>query len=521
MSANGYAVSSKREVWLSRLRVLGLLFASGLLMALASFLLVRSTISGSKTQLVECMVLAVLPILTYLAITRPFIFPFAFFVIAVPVDNLLGITNLYSNSNALMGQTQHVATVTKVLGLLSGVAFSLWLVRTRKFVKPPTAAILSIVLLIWMGLSVLWALDPNTALQSLTTYAELIILFFVVSIMPVNSVDFAAFVGAVIFGALCTGAYSVYQYYAGGGIAHFNFGQAVINTLHQLKGEQAGIDPNALSAAFLLPIALVMTAFLSRKWSWVKIGLGIVLAVLLAGIFVTASRGGVVALLVMFGYMMVRSRYGKQVFTVCLVALTASVVKALSGGAQASVWGRFADAARTGGSGRTSIWRVGWDAFKHHFLLGAGVGNFPTAYDQSYIRVFEFYNQGWHRVSHDTPLGLAVELGLIGLIIGCLGAYWQFRMLNFISKANPLYDLRVGLESAFVGLFVASIFLWILPGKYTWVTFELIAVTRAYALGRPTQHALAHRLFQFAPYLGRRPAVRVSDENLEHVSTKR
>lgn len=473
------AEPTQKSTLVNVLRVIAILLLVGIGVALASYLGVRGTMSGSKTQLAGSIFLALLPLLLYLALERPFIFPFALFVVAVPIDNLLGINNLYSN--AAVSSTEHVATLTKYLGLASGLAFILWLIRNRQYVKPPTAAFLWFAVLIWMALSVFWALDTTMAFGFLATYAELIALFFVVAVMPVTRVDLQLFVGATVIGALVTAAWSIYQYRVGGGVLHAALNQALIAN-HHFKSESAAIDPNALTAALLLPIALVLTAYLQRRWSLAKLALAVILVVLLGGAYVVASRGGIVGLFVMFGYLAFRSRHRMQIIALSLMALLASLAGGVSSG---SIWGRFADAARNGGSGRTYIWRVGWDAFKHHALFGAGVGNFPVAYNRSFIHIFEFIDEGWNRASHNTPLGLAVEIGIIGLLLSMFAAYFQFRMLAFIKRSDPLHDFRIGLESAFIGLFTASVFLWVMPGKYTWLTFMLMAATRSFALCRP------------------------------------
>lgn len=477
--------STAKQKILSALRIAGILLLVGLGIALASYFLVNGAAIASKTKLVASGLLAVLPLLVWLAITRPFIFPFSLFVLAIPVDNLLGINSVLG-SGGVASSTQHVATLTKYLGLASAVAFGLWLLRTRRYVKPSTATYAWLALVIWMALSVFWALNTNVALAHLATFGELIALFLVVSIMPITRVELRVVIAAVIAGSLVTALYSIDQFRVGGAL-HAAINQSLTGS-SQLRPTQAEIDPNALTAALLLPIAIVMMAFLQRRWSFAKVALGGVLAILFGAVYVVASRGGIVGLAALIGYLFLRTpRYRAQIAALSAVAVAGVLAKGFSSG---SLLARFAAATHNGGSGRIYIWHVGWDAFKHHWLLGAGVGNFPVAYQQSFLHIFQLIDQGWNRVSHNTPLGIAVELGVLGLVLGGLATYWQFRSLEVIAPSDPLYDLRVCLESAFVGLIFAAIFLWVMPGKYTWLTMQIMAVARAYALCRPVARAL-------------------------------
>lgn len=439
---------------------IGLLVVGAL--AASSYRVVTGMNIYSKTFIAEGLVIAFLPIMLYIAARKPFIFPFALFVVLVPFDNLLTVS-------------PHFGTLTKLVAICAGLAFVFWLIRNRRYVAPSKVAFVWLALLVWMSATVFWAIVPDDAISRLVTYAELIVLYLAISIMPVTLSDFRVFLSAVVFGGFAAAAYGIYQFHSGG-IMKANIAHVLTSRVLVQAGEDR-IDPNAFAAALLLPISIVVMLLLQRKWSLTKLGYIGVLLVLLGGVYVAASRGAMLALGALLVYLLFRSRYKAQVLFFSAVALVASLFVT-------NPLARFTNAITTGGAGRLDIWKVGWAAFKHHWLVGAGVGSFPIAYDQSFIQIYQSHYLNWHRAPHNTLLALGVELGIIGLCLGVIAWYGQWRMLSFIPKSDSLYELRTALEAAVIALSVSSLFLGILNDKFTWLAFGLMATSRTLAMTR-------------------------------------
>jgi hypothetical protein len=439
--------------------------------AASCFLLVDGGMSASKREILAGALIAVAPVLIYVAITKPFIFPFGLYVLLVPFDNILRIDSF--------------GTLTKLLAVLSGAVFAFWLVRNKHVIKPSRVLYIWLALLLWMALTVFWATDSDSAVGHLITYAELMMLYAIVSILPQTNTEFKTLLTAVVLGGLLAAAFSLYQYHTGGiNVRQANVGQELTSRVFVQAGEDK-INPNAFAAALLLPISLVLMATLQSAWSFKKIALGACFLVMLGGLYVSGSRGALLALAGMLGYFLWRSRYRGQVGLLCLAGIAVTVPFA------ARIFARFSDAISTGGAGRLSIWKVGLESLKHYWLAGAGVGDFPFAYDQSYIRIYQQYDAHWHRVSHNSFLTMAVELGIFGLVLGLIAWWGQGRMLRFITESNPLYDLRTTLEGAIIALAIAAFFLELSTDKYAWLVFLMIAATRAYALSMSESRAPA------------------------------
>jgi hypothetical protein len=111
---------------------------------------------------------------------------------------------------------------------------------------------------------------------------------------------------------------------------------------------------------------------------------------------------------------------------------------------------RFATAEQDGAAGRRDVWHVGLYAFRDHWLLGAGVGNFPNAFDKEYINVYTQYVLGWHWVAHNVPLTMATELGVVGFAIFLVAILKQYLMLrNMGCHDTNRYELRLSIRNTY------------------------------------------------------------------------
>lgn len=92
----------------------------------------------------------------------------------------------------------------------------------------------------------------------------------------------------------------------------------------------------------------------------------------------------------------------------------------------------------------------------------------------------------WHRAPHNLLVGTAVELGIVGLALLFVAWYVQFRQLRDIPRGDEFYPMRIALEAAVIGTFIAALFLDVMIFKYVWLTFMLIALVRnAHYVRRP------------------------------------
>src|SRR5690348_10540943 len=138
------------------------------------------------------------PVLLYVALRWPVASVFGLYVLLVPFDNLLN--------------TGSFGTLTKMLGMVAGAFLLLYAVRRRLIsFGDPTLRVLG-VLALWMLASTFWALDQKTALASMATFAGLMLLYAVITMIPMGRPQLMALFVVVVVGGLCAAAYGAHAF---------------------------------------------------------------------------------------------------------------------------------------------------------------------------------------------------------------------------------------------------------------------------------------------------------------------
>lgn len=391
------------------------------------------------------------PAIVVIALTRPILFPYGLYVALVPFDNLLG-----------QGQ---FGTLTKLLGIVAGAFLLLWLLRKNRLHFRGRPVMVLGLLVTWMLLTTVWALDQMTTLWIIPTYAGLFALYVALTMTPITRREFDILLVCVVVGGIAAAIYGADIFYT-----HPQLAASAQKERLVVKSATTRIDPNHFGAALLFPAAIIMMWSLRTKRILFKLlGIGalglVVLAVVLSGSRGAFSSFGVITL-----YYLIRSRHRFQL-GVILAILTAALAST-----QTSMWARFGLALQTGGSGRTSIWAVGLEAAKHRPIFGYGLGNFQQAYDLFYLHVHQTYPYGFSSPAHNILVHYIVELGVVGLVL--LGwFFWaQFRSLKTIDRSNDLYDYRIMLEASLIAIAVMALTIDLLTYKYAWVVFAATAL---------------------------------------------
>ena len=409
---------------------------------------------GASPMTLAAVAAAVAPIAIYVALQRPLEFLLGLYVLLIPFDNLLG--------------TGSFGSLTKLLGIVAGAFLLLWLARRRSvsFAGGPTVVLLA--LMAWMLASAFWAIDQGAALSIMQTYAGLMLLYFVLTMVPVSLTQFRILLGLVVAGGLCAAVYGIHAFYGDPTIQQ----QSPQTVRLVVEVGQSHIDPNHFADALLLPIAIVTMLGLRSRRIVAKLACLAGLATLVAAILFSGSREGLSAVLLIAVYYLWRSRYRLQLLIAAAIGVVASAFT------QASVFERFATALDTGGSGRTSIWAVAVEAIKHRFLFGYGIGNFPQAFNLFYLHVRQDYPFGWDSPAHNLILHYFVEIGLVGVVLLALFFIAQFRSLKVIQAGSDLYDYRLMMEAGLLATLGVAMTIDLFTYKYAWLVFSMIALLR-------------------------------------------
>ena len=104
-------------------------------------------------------------------------------------------------------------------------------------------------------------------------------------------------------------------------------------------------------------------------------------------------------------------------------------------------------------------------------LFGTGLGNFTVVYNDfaGYAPRFA----GFSRDSHNTYLGIATELGLIGFLLFVAAVFSQFRAAGE-ARRSSVPPLMVAAEAACYAILVAGMFGDMLWDKTFWFSSMLL-----------------------------------------------
>lgn len=408
---------------------------------------------------------AMAPLAAWLAWARPLVFPYGLYVIGTPLDVLMQI-----------GGGHRGATVARLLGIVSALALALFSVRTRSLKPPPRAIVWIAMFCGWMCLSTLWSPGVDPGSEALTMLM-LVALYVVLATFPMQRRDLVPLLAAILLSGIVAAGIGIYELHTGG-----------MQTAQQLQDShrltvtfgQSSLDPNMYGDGLLLPFAIALMWFSRTKRLVHAIAALGAMSILLLALALVGSRDATLGLGIVTLVTTVLLRSWKRV----LVPVTALAIGAVA--LFPNVIVRALADQGNGGSGRTSIWRVGIAAFLHHPFFGTGSGSYATIYNQWYLKVFERYDLGWQMASHDIVIHYGVELGIVGLVLVAGWCSSQWLMARALPRVGLLGDIRAVCLASLAGLGFAAFFIDLFDVKFVWVLFALIAQARTLALSEST-----------------------------------
>lgn len=285
---------------------------------------------------------------------------------------------------------------------------------------------------------------------------------------------------------------------------------AVSQTAIQGRFTGGGGDPNVQAAGFVATMFLIVGLLSVHRRLAGRIGLLLAFALVTIGFLATQSRGGLLALAAgTIAALVISPRHRRRILA--MVAIGCVTVGAFAVSHPGALQ-RITDLGG-GTSGRNDLWRVGWQVFTGHPLVGVGIGNFQV--------VEAHYVLGAGSISriayltdvpyfvHNTYLQLLAESGIIGLLGfllvagACMRAAW-LAAARFDSLGRADYaDLARAVLMGTIGMLVALFFitdgndtrLWVLlaigPVLLSAAARASSAGPRAAALRPPTPPARA------------------------------
>jgi len=179
-------------------------------------------------------------------------------------------------------------------------------------------------------------------------------------------------------------------------------------------------DPNELAAVLVGGTVLAAAMVVALKGSpLLRLAYAGAAALCAAGIFLSLSRGGLVALgFALVTAIVVAGRWRIQAIGLAAVLALGAFVYFGFGASQDEI-SRVTSFGN--GTGRTDIWTVGWRMVQAHPVRGVGVGNYKTSAIHYLLRPGALQRDEFivdtPKVAHNTYLQELAELGIVGLAL--------------------------------------------------------------------------------------------------------
>src|SRR4029077_14691914 len=332
----------------------------------------------------------------------------------------------------------------------------------------------------WACVSLLWATQVGTGGTGLTRYAPNILLLPIAYTAIRTRRDLVLVIGSIVFGAIVAATFGILQ-------------PPDPNLIEESSRASGTVgDPNELAAFLLVGLTLGASLALGRDRSPALRLMG-ALAVPLcaAGIFLSLSRGGLVALgaLLVAGTMFA-GRW-RVVLTVTLVAVVAGGLLYFTQLAPLPARERVTSV--NGGTGRSDIWKLGLRMVRAHPVEGVGVGNFPVvspdyALQPGTLQRADLVFSSAPKVTHNTYLEVMSEMGIPGfllfmaVILSSLACGLRAARIWGARGDASMEALARGVFLGLFGMLVADFFISDMFSKLLWVMLAIGPVLLAIAL---------------------------------------
>jgi O-antigen ligase len=345
------------------------------------------------------------------------------------------------------------ASGMKALASLTFVSVALALLMDQKLFErfarlwqqPLALAVLAFVL--WISVSIFWASDKGEALRATIQFLGLLGLMVVIGLLERRYL-LLAWAGLVFSAALSVPAAYILPLAADSDMAvSGRFGPA-------------GAGPNTYS--LLVAIAFFAAYFgLLRRHTIIAYLLA---PVFLYGIFATGSRTGLIALVATPLLALFVPRLGARLgwrilpmYVLGAAAIVATVLAIPSVGEPAleRIMTVTQIQSEETWNGRWDNWEGALDVTASHPILGVGAGNYGEVaidYSES-VQAQSIRDAEVKGVAHNAPLGVASELGLVGLILFLGVLFFAFKMAVPIAQESSLgTGILLGLIVAMIAM---------------------------------------------------------------------
>ncbi len=408
-----------------------------------------------------------------ICLRRPLDITLPLYAALIPYGPLIALKHSPKGNDASMWT--RFGTLSSLVGVLLVVGLLLALIAGRKVSVPMSPTIPLWLLMVGLaGATTLWSLDPVHSVNGFLSLGSLAAVYILISLTNVDRRILTRTENGLLLGGVTVCLYGLAQFFLLGGFPDDVTGRPTES------GGRFGNDmlgPNNEAIALLLPLFVAVSRSLTRQEARTRNLYSAIAALMLLGIVMTGSRGGILAAIAGALVMTITSKQGRPRLLIYISAGMAFGAIAFFlhplGLAQR-------DVATDSSSGRTDIWRVGAAACPKYCPLGAGWEAFPLVYAETQPTVPDaavLVGKGGSYQPHNVILLVAIELGLPGLILlfAVLG-------VTLVEAFRLPRSLRGPPLAALAGTYFSAMFLSNLEFKFFWMALIMVAMSRSLSI---------------------------------------
>ncbi|HEV8076489.1 MAG TPA: O-antigen ligase family protein [Candidatus Acidoferrum sp.] len=366
-------------------------------------------------------------------------------VFAMPWEDAITISG-FGTSVRLIGM------VTVGLGVLA-------IIECGKVRKPALGHVVMAMFVVSAVLSFLWSLFPEGTLIEAFSYVQLFTMVWLIWELAPGVQEQMHLMRAYVFGTFVSGIDTFYLF-----LSHQE------SVYQRYAGAKLDANDLGLIMALSIPMSYYLLIQNQGKMVWVyRVHL------ILAGttILLTASRGATLATVVALTIVpLTQARLGGRQRVALVLTVILLIVGILFFVPETS-WERLAtvptEFEQGTFTGRTIIWKAGWEIFRAHPFVGIGANAFRVIVSRELAEPIRTGDADPAPPAHNTFLSVLVEQGILGFAVFC----GMLCALAVSLRGMPPFPQRLWIVSLAVWVVGVSSLTWEMR-KPTWFFFGLL-----------------------------------------------
>ncbi|HXJ12216.1 MAG TPA: O-antigen ligase family protein [Candidatus Limnocylindrales bacterium] len=350
-------------------------------------------------------------------------------------------------------------TSVRLIGMVTCGLGALAILERGRVRKPAIGHVVMALFVVLAVLSFLWSLYPEGTLIEAFSYVQLFIMVWLIWELAPGVQEQMHLMRAYVFGTFVSGIDTVYLF-----LSHQE------SVYQRYAGAKLDANDLGLIMALSIPMSYYLLIQNHGRMVWVyRVHL------ILAGttILLTASRGATLATVVALAIVPLtqarlggRQRVALLLTVILLIGGILFLVPETSWERLATVPTEFEQGTFTG---RTIIWKAGWEIFRAHPFFGIGANAFRVIVSRELGEPIRMGEADPAPPAHNTFLSVLVEQGVLGFVVFCgmLGA------LAVSLRGMPPFPQRLWIVSLAVWVVGVSSLTWEMR-KPTWFFFGLL-----------------------------------------------